>query len=94
VPLPLCAYLKLFTDLAFWHELSPAGEMCLAAAAAYVSLLANRWVLYHILALKSNEIEINVRDSILVVVNLSCRRLRLRKAGFPLRYNMKCFIGT
>jgi hypothetical protein len=47
--------------------------MCLAAAAACVGLLAHstalragqQWVLYHILALKSIEIEINVRESTL-----------------------------
>jgi hypothetical protein len=28
-------------DWAFWHELSPAGGVCLAAAAANVGFLAN-----------------------------------------------------
>jgi hypothetical protein len=51
---------------AFWHDLSPAGEMCPAAAAAHIGLLANGWILYHILTLKSKEIEINVREMILV----------------------------
>jgi hypothetical protein len=55
--------LPSLTNDDFWRV--SADTKCLAAAAARVGHLTDWWVLYHILNLKSNEIEINVRDSIL-----------------------------